>query len=174
MLLTVSRLNAQERYKGHDRVIQVLPELLRTFPDLRYLIAGDGDDRSRLESLAGQSGVSDRVIFAGEVPDEDLPDIYRLADAYVMPSTGEGFGIVFLEAAVSGLPIVGGGVDGSRDALADGAVGVCVDPSDSSSLMTAVETAIRSKREANVKLVLAARSLFQNHSAVLVNSCVAP
>jgi glycosyltransferase involved in cell wall biosynthesis len=79
--------------------------------------------------MARESGVADRVTFAGQVPDEELPDYSALAHVFAMPSTGEGFGIVFLEAAATGLPIVGGNRDGSVDALAEGRIGRLVDPS---------------------------------------------
>jgi phosphatidylinositol alpha-1,6-mannosyltransferase len=128
VLLTVSRLAASERYKGHERVISVLPRVLERSPDVAYLVVGDGDDRQRLEEMAQKAGVAHAMRFAGHVPHQELPDYFRLADVFVMPSTGEGFGIVFLEAAASGLPVIGGNRDGSVDALADGNIGTLVDP----------------------------------------------
>src|SRR5204863_3572114 len=98
VLLTVARLSSSERYKGHDRVIRTLPRVLRDHPQTLYLIVGDGDDRARLEALALEFGVAEKVRFAGHIDAELLPDHFRLADVFVMPSTGEGFGIVFLEA----------------------------------------------------------------------------
>lgn len=123
VLLTVGRLAATERYKGHDQVIRALPALRQRFPELVYVIAGDGDDRARLEALAMEMGVAEAVQFVGRVPEEDLPELYRLADVYVMPSTGEGFGIVFLEALASGVPAVGALVAGAADALQEGRLG---------------------------------------------------
>lgn len=122
-LLSVSRLDPRERYKGQDRVIECLPRLLEGGPNVRYLIAGEGDDRPRLESLAASAGVSDHVTFLGRVAAEDLPDLYRAADLFALPSTGEGFGIVFLEAMACGVPAVGLDVAGARDALGDGELG---------------------------------------------------
>jgi phosphatidylinositol alpha-1,6-mannosyltransferase len=117
VLLTVGRLAASERYKGHDRVIKALPALVAAGHDVLYLIAGDGDDRPRLEALARSAGVSNRVRFLGAVGGDDLPDLYRAADVFVMPSTGEGFGIAYLEAMACGTPAVGLAVKGDRDAL---------------------------------------------------------
>lgn len=134
LLLTLGRLASDERYKGHDRIIALIPELLTRLPDLVYLIAGDGDDRPRLESLARQHGVAGQVRFLGRIPVADMADLYNLADAFAMPSSGEGFGFVFLEAAACGLPVLGGNVDGSPDALADGQIGMMVDPLDPQAL----------------------------------------
>lgn len=143
ILLTVGRLSAEERYKGHDRVIECLPALIREIPDLVYLIVGEGKDRYRLEVLARRHGVDDKVRFLGRIGEEDLPDYFRLADVYVMPSTGEGFGIVFIEAVVSGVPVIAGNSDGSVDALADGRLGTLVAPHDRDSLVQAIRAALR-------------------------------
>jgi glycosyltransferase involved in cell wall biosynthesis len=128
VLLTVARLASAERYKGHDRVLAALGDVERRAGPLRYIVAGRGDDQPRLERLARDLGVRDLVTFAGFVPDSELVAHYRLADAFVMPSTGEGFGIVFLEAMACGCPVVAGNRDGSVDALADGELGRLVDP----------------------------------------------
>ncbi len=117
VMLTVARLSVHDRYKGVDRVLRLMPALRSRFPDLVYLVVGDGDDRPRLAALARDLGISDAVRFAGRVPDEELVDHYRLADLFVMPSSKEGFGIVFLEAMACGVPAVGLDVDGSVDPL---------------------------------------------------------
>lgn len=117
VLLTVGRIAASERYKGHDRVIEALRALVASGHDIVYLIAGDGDDRPRLAALARAHGVADRVRFLGNVPDEALPDLYRAADLFVMPSTGEGFGIAYVEAMACGTPAIGLGAKGDADAL---------------------------------------------------------
>ena len=142
VILTVGRMASGERYKGHDRVIRALPDVLRQVPSAVYLVVGTGDDRPRLEQLAAEAGVADRVVFAGEVPGAELPDYFRLADVFAMPSTGEGFGIVFLEAAASGLPVIAGNRDGSVDALADGAIGRLIDPDDRGQLVDALVAAL--------------------------------
>ncbi|MGA8613570.1 MAG: glycosyltransferase family 4 protein, partial [Xanthobacteraceae bacterium] len=97
-LLTVARMDGRQRYKGHDRIIDAIPKLLARGRDIAYVIVGEGDDRARLEERARTNGIVDRVHFAGPVAAEKLPETYRLADLFVMPSTGEGFGIAFLEA----------------------------------------------------------------------------
>jgi glycosyltransferase involved in cell wall biosynthesis len=130
VVLTVARLSAAERYKGYDRLIQALPSLNSNDDKVRLIIVGSGDDRARLEQEAASLGVRDRVTFAGFVADDDLADHYRMADVFAMPSTGEGFGIVFLEALACGTPVVAGNRDGSVDAVANGELGMLVDPLD--------------------------------------------
>jgi phosphatidylinositol alpha-1,6-mannosyltransferase len=142
VLLTVSRLDPNERRKGHDRVIKALPAIVTAVPNAVYLIAGHGADRTRLEALAQNLGVANSVVFAGKVAPDELPQLYRLADLFVMPSAQEGFGIVFLEAAASGLRAIGGNADGSIDALADGAIGTAIDPNDSEALVRAVKNGL--------------------------------
>ncbi len=130
VLLTLGRLVASERYKGIDEILESLPALAERIPGLAYLIAGDGDDRGRLAEKAKSLGVADRVVFAGFVPEAEKADLYRLADAYVMPGRGEGFGFVFLEAMACGIPVLGSKLDGSREALRQGELGILVDPGD--------------------------------------------
>ena len=122
VLMTVARLWSGDIYKGVDVTIRALPLIAQTFPNVKYLVIGRGDDRPRLVKLALDLGVADRVIFAGFVATEELVEHYRVADAYVMPSQ-EGFGIVYLEAIASGIPVVAGDADGSADPLQDGMLG---------------------------------------------------
>ena len=128
VLLTVGRLAASEAYKGHDQVIAALPAIRRTYPDVRYVIVGTGDDLARLKACAASHGQEEAVIFAGFIPDHELADYYRLCDAFVMPSTGEGFGIVYLEALATGRPCIVGNQDASPEAIGNGRLGFVVDP----------------------------------------------
>jgi phosphatidyl-myo-inositol dimannoside synthase len=140
VLLTVGRLAAEERYKGFDEVIEVLRDLPQ---DVVYMIAGGGNDFPRLQRKAVQCGLADRVIFTGLFPEEEKADLYALADVYVMPSRGEGFGYVFLEAAASGLPVIGSKLDGAREALLEGRLGLLVDPSSPAEIEQAIREALR-------------------------------
>jgi phosphatidylinositol alpha-1,6-mannosyltransferase len=142
VLLTVSRLAACEQQKGQDRVIRALPRVLLEHPKTIYLIVGDGDDRPRLEALAAEFGVAENVRFVGLVAPEELPDYFRLADVFVMPSTWEGFGIAFLEAMASGIPVIGGNKDGSVDPLGDGVFGTLIDPENRDELASAICSAL--------------------------------
>ena len=138
VVLTVARLSSCERYKGHDTVIRALPAILSQVPEATYLMVGDGPDRSRLEGLARRVGVAHRVVFAGSVPEQALPDYYNLCDVFAMVSRrrstrgggyrSEGFGIVYLEAAACGKPVVGGDVGGVAEAVENGETGLLVDP----------------------------------------------
>jgi len=122
VLMTVARLWSGDIYKGVDVTIQALSKIADVFPSVKYLVIGRGDDQPRLAQLAEDHGVSDRVVFAGFVPTEELVAHYRLADAYVMPSQ-EGFGIVYLEAMACGVPVLSGDADGSCEPLQDGKLG---------------------------------------------------
>lgn len=126
ILLTVARLTHGDQYKGMDDVLHALVELRRDYPSIVYLLAGDGDDRQRLEHESRRLGIESNVRFLGLVSDADLPQLYREADLFVMPSRKEGFGIVYLEAMASGTPALGLNQDGSVDALQEGQLGfVC-------------------------------------------------
>jgi phosphatidyl-myo-inositol dimannoside synthase len=140
VMLTVGRMDPSERCKGHDRVLDVLPALLASNPTLRYLIVGQGEDKDRLAERAKELGVADRVTFTGFVM--NLADCFAACDLYVMPSTQEGFGIVFLEALASGRPVVAGGIDGSIEALCWGELGFLCDPLDRSSVEETIRRAI--------------------------------
>jgi phosphatidylinositol alpha-1,6-mannosyltransferase len=157
VLLTVGRIDARERYKGHDRVIKAIPKLLADDHDVVYVIIGEGDDRSRLERLAHELGVADRVRFTGGCATETIVEAYRMADLFVMPSTGEGFGIAFLEAMACGTPALGLTVAGARDALADGELGTAVSEAD---LPAAISRLLSRPKTASQELAAAVRARF--------------
>jgi phosphatidyl-myo-inositol dimannoside synthase len=126
VVLTVGRLDDRGGYKGHDRVLTLMAPLRDRGLVFDYLIVGEGDDRSRLEALAKEQGVMGSVHFLGRVPDEDLPGLYSAADLFALPSTGEGFGIVFIEATACGTPAIGLNVGGASEALCQGELGETV------------------------------------------------
>jgi phosphatidyl-myo-inositol dimannoside synthase len=148
VLMTLARLQQNEQQKGLDEMLETLPELLaeeRT--DLIYLIAGDGDDKRRLERKAVSLGIDKHVVFAGRVPEAEKADHYRVADVFVMPGRQEGFGFVFLEAMASGIPVVASSLDGSREAVLDGELGELADPDDREALKAAIRRALRRPRQ---------------------------
>jgi len=134
VILTVGRLSRSERYKGHDRILRALQRVKAAMANVRYLIVGDGDDRPRLEQLTLELELADSVIFCGTVRGDELVDHYRLCNVFAMPSTGEGFGIVFLEALGCGKPVLAGNRDASPEALKDGELGILIDPDNVESL----------------------------------------
>jgi len=174
VILTVSRLDERERYKGHDRVLAALARALASHPDAVFVIVGDGGDRQRLADMAQELGLAAHVRFVGHVPGDELADYYRLADLFVMPSTGEGFGIVFLEAAAAGLPVIGGNCDGSVDALADGAIGTVVNPLRIEEIAEAIVAGLgRGRMTAPGALARFSRSNFAAHVSALVKPLAA-
>lgn len=138
VILTFGRMSADERYKGFDEVIELMPRLCRKLPNLVYVAAGDGTDRQRLEVKAKALGVDGNVIFPGRINEDEKAELYRLADAYVMPSSGEGFGFVVLEALACGIPVVASTADGTREAARNGELGLLVDPKDPEALERAI------------------------------------
>jgi phosphatidylinositol alpha-1,6-mannosyltransferase len=138
IILTVSRLAKADYYKGHRRVLRVLPRVLQHVPATTYVIVGEGDARAELEAEVSRRGLAPAVRFLGRLTDDQVLQLYRSAAVFAMPSTKEGFGIVFLEAAAAGLPVIGGDCDGSADALADGEIGTMIDPVDDEALANAL------------------------------------
>jgi glycosyltransferase involved in cell wall biosynthesis len=137
LLLSVCSLVRGNEFKGVDTVIRSLPRILKTLPDLRYVVVGEGEIRSGLESVAVEMGVAENVTFLGEISDAELAGLYRLCDAFVLPSRGqerlgivggEGFGRVYVEAALAGKPVVGSLSGGAAEAVLHGKTGFLVNP----------------------------------------------
>ena len=147
VLMTLARLQRNEGQKGLDEMLEILPELLAEDKNLIYLIAGDGDDKQRLERKAVSLGIGKHVVFAGRVLEAEKADHYRVADVFVMPGRQEGFGFVFLEAMASGIPVVASSLDGSREAVLDGKLGELADPDDREALKAAIGRALRRPRQ---------------------------
>jgi glycosyltransferase involved in cell wall biosynthesis len=147
VLMTLGRLSQDERYKGIDEVLELFPSLLKRYPNLVYLIVGDGTDRSRLEKEVSALGITGSVVFTGLIPESEKADHYRLADAYVMPGRGEGFGFVFLEAMACGIPVVASKLDGSREAVRNGELGIVVNPDDRAELEAGILRALATERQ---------------------------
>jgi len=141
LVVSVSRLVPR---KGMDVLIEAAAALRPSFENLTVAIGGAGRDQRRLERMARASGSP--VRFLGRVPDESLPALYAAADVFVMACRDrwggleqEGFGVVFLEAAASGVPQIAGRSGGAHEAVANGETGLVVDdPSDPSGLAAAL------------------------------------
>jgi phosphatidylinositol alpha-1,6-mannosyltransferase len=130
VILSVSRMNKEDRYKGIDNVIKGLPAIVRELGPVEYRIIGQGDDVPRLQALAAGLGVARYVNFIGGVSDQELRKQYQHCSLFVMPSRKEGFGIVFLEAMAYAKPVIGGAHGGTPSVVKDRETGLLVDSSD--------------------------------------------
>lgn len=139
-LLIVGRMAASERYKGHDQILEALPHL----PEARLVVAGDGDDRPRLAARAADLGLARRVLFTGFVSEATLVELYRRAAVFVMPSLGEGFGLVYLEAMRAGKPCIAARGSAAEEVIAGGETGVLVAQEDAGELIEALRTLLQS------------------------------
>jgi phosphatidylinositol alpha-1,6-mannosyltransferase len=148
-LLIVARMASSERYKGHDQLLRAIAgdaAAGNVRPRLeaggnvrpRLVIAGDGDDRPRLAQLASDLGIADQVLFTGFVSEATLAELYARSSIFVMPSRGEGFGLVYLEAMRAGKPCVAARASAAAEIVADGETGLLVDASDTGELKAAL------------------------------------
>ena len=144
-LLTVARLLKR---KGIHRVIKAMPKVLSKFPNARYVVVGDGGYRDKLVKMAMESPARDSIEFTGPVSDAEKWKWYRECTLFVMPSTIEGFGIVYLEANAFGKPVIGGNVMGVPEAVADGETGLLVDPLDVDAIANAIIGLLQNPSEA--------------------------
>jgi len=126
-VLIVGRMVASERHKGHEQLIRAWPHVRRHVPDAQLVVVGRGDDGDRLMSLAARQTTDDTIYFTGWVNDATLAEIYRRATVFALPSDGEGFGLVLIEAMRHGLPCVASHSDATREIVADGETGFLVD-----------------------------------------------
>lgn len=139
VILTVGRWDPAEQYKGADTLISALPRVLQAAPDAYLVLAGDGADRPRLERLARDLGVSERTRFLPGLTQDELFACYAACTLFALPSRGEGFGLVFLEAMAHGKPVIGGAHGGTPDVIDDGVTGLLVPHGDIERLSGALE-----------------------------------
>lgn len=131
VIYTVGRLDER---KGHDLVIKSLPAIIEQVPEVVYLVGGKGPHLKKLKSLVDELHLHDYVKFCGFIAEKDIVAFHHAGDVFVMPNRilpdgdTEGFGIVFLEAAAAGKPVIGGRAGGAVDAVMDGKTGFLVDP----------------------------------------------
>jgi phosphatidylinositol alpha-1,6-mannosyltransferase len=139
VILTVGRWAASERYKGVDDLIRAMQQLRGQFPGLHLVAVGEGDDLPRLQKIAGDWGVSGSVRFLTGLSREEIAACYAHSEIFALPSAGEGFGLVFLEAMAFGKPLVGAACGGTMDIVEDNVNGLLVPPNDLKSLIAALE-----------------------------------
>ena len=126
-MLIVGRMSSEQRHKGHDQLIQALPSILRSVPDAQLVIAGAGDDQARLEAMVERHKLQAHTVFTGWVEESRLGDLYTQCALFVMPSQGDGFGLVFLEAMMHRLPCVGLEESAAAEIFGEECSGVLVD-----------------------------------------------
>jgi len=153
VLLTIGRLVAR---KGQDKVIEAMTELHARYPDLVYLIVGQGAYLSALKRIVHQKKLEKVVYFFTEVPDSALGLFYQMADIFIMPARQladgdvEGFGIVYLEANMFSKPVIAGRSGGVPEAVIDGYTGLLVNPLDVSQIVKAVIQLIDDRQMADL------------------------
>jgi phosphatidylinositol alpha-1,6-mannosyltransferase len=140
VILTVGRWFADERYKGMDTLITTLPRLLTEWPDVHLVAVGEGDDQRWLEQIANGRGVLRHVHFLSGLSYSQIAACYQACEIFALPSRGEGFGLVYLEAMACGKPVIGGAHGGAPEVIDDGKTGYLVQHGDVGQLATSLET----------------------------------
>jgi glycosyltransferase involved in cell wall biosynthesis len=138
IILTVGRWAADERYKGLDELIRAIPQLATIVPGLHLVAVGGGDDIPRLKRLAIDLRIAECVHFLEHLSNEDVAACYAHADVFALPSTSEGFGLVFLEAMAFSKPVVAAAIGGTTDVVEDGINGLLVQPGNAGALAEAL------------------------------------
>jgi phosphatidylinositol alpha-1,6-mannosyltransferase len=159
VLLTLARLEAR---KGVDMVIHAMPDVLKAHSRAIYIVAGGGDDRVRLEELAREVAVADRVRFVGPVDGGMKTALFMAADAFVMPArregdSVEGFGIAYREAAAHGVPSLAGREGGAVDAVSDEETGLLCNPTDQADVTRQILRLLNDKERLGGNATLQAR-----------------
>ena len=169
-VLTVARLEPHDRYKGVDTLIRAWPRVIADHPAAVLTVVGDGGDRDRLERLASHVGADGSVRFTGQISDHELQELYRTATLFALPTGatignragGEGFGLVFLEAAAAGLPVVAGRSGAVPEVVENGVTGLLVEPGDPNTVADAIGVLLKDE-ELRKRMARAARSRARTH-----------
>ena len=140
VILSVGRWLADERYKGMDTLITALPKMLTEWPEVQLVLVGEGDDQEWLEQIADGRGVRRHVHFLSGLSYAEIAACYQACEIFALPSRGEGFGLVYLEAMAYGKPVIGGAHGGAPEVIEDGQTGYLVQHGDAGQLATSLET----------------------------------
>jgi phosphatidyl-myo-inositol dimannoside synthase len=149
IILTVARLTESDKQKGIDHVIEALPELLKEFRDLQYVIVGSGDDLPRLRQLACDLEIFESVQFRGSISDEELISLYQTCNLFIMPSNTEGLGIVYLEAMAFAKPVISGKYGGSSEVVIPGETGYLVPYDDIPAIQNSIRAVLSNPEKAS-------------------------
>jgi len=142
-VLIVGRMSRAERYKGHDEILESWSAVVRRVPGAQLVIAGQGDDVTRLRETAASLGLSNDALFLGFVADGTLEALRQRVALFALPSRGEGLGLVYLDAMRAGLACIGGGHDADADVIVHGETGEMVDQGDREALATSIINLLR-------------------------------
>lgn len=135
-VLMIGRMAQSERYKGQEEMIRIWPAVQRQRPGLRLILIGDGDDRPRLESLARAQAAD--IAFLGRVDDRTRDAYLGACQCFCLPSRGEGFGLVYLEAMRAGKPVLTSRLDAGAEVIVDGVTGRAIDPTNPDELLKGI------------------------------------
>ena len=134
IILTLARL---EKRKGHEQILKAIKKLKDEFPNINYIIAGEGPEKKYLSKQVKKFQLVDSVFFLGSINDNQKKEIFDLTSLVVMPTLDEsskrsieGFGIVFIEGAMFGIPSIASDVGGTSDAIVDGQTGILLKKND--------------------------------------------
>lgn len=146
ILFTLTRLSSREKYKGYEDVVAALASLKDT--TIKYILAGKADavELQAMQQKIIAAGMQDQVILAGFIPEAELAAHFKMSDCYIMPSSKEGFGIVFIEAMFYGVPVIGGNADGTMDALKNGELGTAVEPGNVEQIRVAIQKVMKDQQ----------------------------
>lgn len=138
VILSVGRMHSSERYKGHEQLIRTLPIIREEIPEAHLVFVGGGDDIARLKGIARECKVTEQVKFPGFVSEAALHSYYEECSIFAMPSRGEGFGLVYLEAMAHAKPCIGTAGGAASEIIKHGETGLLVTPGDTTDLARAV------------------------------------
>lgn len=139
IVLAVARQMESEKYKGIDLLIRAVAQLLPELPSTHLVVVGGGDALPRHQNLAAELHVADHVHFFETLSRHETAACYSRCDAFALPSTGEGFGLVFLEAMAFSKPVVAVAAGGVTDIVEDGQNGLLIAPGDLERLVQALQ-----------------------------------
>jgi phosphatidylinositol alpha-1,6-mannosyltransferase len=176
VILTLCRVGFKDREKGYVRVIESLKKVKDIHSDFLYIIAGDVEENEKkyLDGIIHEYGLNENILFTGFIEERYLPALFSLSTVFVMPSTKEGFGVAFLEAMFYDKSVIAGNLDGSRDALLQGQLGMLVDPYDINNLAKVISEVLsnpeKHKPDTNVLMANFGYSVYKGNFEKLFNS----
>lgn len=166
VLITVARVLPR---KGQDTVIKALSDVLGEFPNLVYLVVGEGRYKDKFKDLADEMGVSENVIFIGGIPHDEVVDFIDLSNIFIMPNRYwnnkiEGLPNALLEASARGKPVIAGNHGGSVEAVEDGATGLLTDPENVREVADSLLSLLRAPEKARLMGENGRKRVLQTHT----------